>query len=1020
MAIKVRNNLAAIRSLGQLNINITELGKALTRVASGQKINSAADDASGLAISERMRVQIRALAQDVQNVKNGSSMLEIASGGVGNIVDVLREMKKLAIDAANDSNSDEDRRTIQKELKQRMLTINDVAIGTNYNGKRLIDGTYDARTYTEYDFLGWPGWPDNPDKTFTMVPGKTYTKTVYPDGSRIIKGVNTIQGMGDNFKPVSDSIAELSSPVANPQEPIQCEFGYDGSFSSWNWTENYARKPDVIFETEYFEDTKTKPSTPQQVIRAFMHSLDETRLLGNSALDEAIKYCTGGKFVDKSALVKQFMADLDAAGDYDTFLKDFCDIDLTNADTGAITGSDAGGGSTKTAESIVPESHAVSTWGDPTPGDTTKIAGVTIHWPTDGVINGTLGGLSDEEKFILRGLNSDWTQTCADLIEESFGLSFTEDGTSENFKDMYVVFEYNTTNGRLAAQGVHTNPVTHAVDGLSLIVNMNYYGNIDTTDENGNPRNGQGYLDRTLAHEFTHGLMRANINNFDTLPLFIIEGSAELVHGVDDARLAPILDFGKYVSQEVKDGNVTYFVDQDGNPLVDGERPISEVKQKFNDLFTNNIGSGEVPYAGGYIFLRYLAKQGQGQEISKLTADTYNETGVEINFNSSHDVSNSDSPMPTDPADIPAYFDNQGFSILCGGCAQYINIIFDADKNVGEADPLVTQGQRSDFVVGIKDITSQDDLARAIFEGIANASGRSTSKDVYVDHTDGTKELAVVSIDPNHNVRIAKNPAYPDTSENEFVFLKDCSPPLDFITSGIVEATGGKYSTDDIAPSDDIETLEDGTTIETITVEEDTPCGIFEAKVNTRTWTERTPLVIHDGTQAGQRNFFYIKNMQTKALTAGKIFDTDEDFLKSGATLLNESDRAHYEALSNDPAKQQEWIATLIAAENKSVDDITVTTVKDANIAIRVLDGALEYALDNATRLGAYLQRLETDEGNLTTSNENVTAAESTIRDADMAREMTSYTKANVLAQAAQAMLAQANQNSSAVLSLLQ
>ena len=146
-----------MRSLGQLNINITELGKALTKVASGQKINSAADDASGLVISEKMRVQLRSLNQDTQNVKNGSSMLEIASGGVGNIVDVLREMKKLAIDAANDSNSDEDRRTIQKELRQRLLTINDVAIGTEYNGKRLIDGTYDGRTYTEYDFLGWPG-----------------------------------------------------------------------------------------------------------------------------------------------------------------------------------------------------------------------------------------------------------------------------------------------------------------------------------------------------------------------------------------------------------------------------------------------------------------------------------------------------------------------------------------------------------------------------------------------------------------------------------------------------------------------------------------------------------------------------------------------------------------------------------------------------------------------------------------------------------------------------------------------
>ena len=329
---------------------------------------------------------------------------------------------------------------------------------------------------------------------------------------------------------------------------------------------------------------------------------------------------------------------------------------------------------------------------------------------------------------------------------------------------------------------------------------------------------------------------------------------------------------------------------------------------------------------------------------------------------------------------VPDSYDNQGFSILCGGCAQYINIIFDADKNVGEADPLVTQGQRSDYVVGIKDITSQDDLARAIFEGIDNTPDRNTSNDIYVTHEDGTEELVCVTIDPRHNVRIAKNPYYPDSSDNEYIFLKDNSPEPDLIDRGLVEVAGGKGSKDG-AP-------------------------------------EGEPLVVHDGTQAGQRNNYHIKNMQTKALTAGKIFD--QDYAVSVEHMINESDRAHYEALSNDPDKQLEWLATLRRAANMTVDDITVTTVHDANIAIRVLDGALEYALDNATRLGAYLQRLETDESNLTTSNENVTAAESTIRDADMAREMTSYTKANVLAQAAQAMLAQANQNSSAVLSLLQ
>ncbi|MBO6179347.1 MAG: hypothetical protein J6O04_09240 [Selenomonadaceae bacterium] len=93
---------------------------------------------------------------------------------------------------------------------------------------------------------------------------------------------------------------------------------------------------------------------------------------------------------------------------------------------------------------------------------------------------------------------------------------------------------------------------------------------------------------------------------------------------------------------------------------------------------------------------------------------------------------------------------------------------------------------------------------------------------------------------------------------------------------------------------------------------------------------------------------------------------------------------------------------------------------ENANAAINVLDNALAKVLDQATTIGAVQSRLEYTSSNLTTSAENVTASESTIRDADMAKEMTEYTKNNVLLQAAQSMLSQANQNSSAVLSLLQ
>ncbi len=92
----------------------------------------------------------------------------------------------------------------------------------------------------------------------------------------------------------------------------------------------------------------------------------------------------------------------------------------------------------------------------------------------------------------------------------------------------------------------------------------------------------------------------------------------------------------------------------------------------------------------------------------------------------------------------------------------------------------------------------------------------------------------------------------------------------------------------------------------------------------------------------------------------------------------------------------------------------------DATGRVGAIDAAIEYALGEATTVGAYISRLEHTEENLVTANENTQASESTIRDADMVKEMMEYTKYNLLTQSSQAMLAQANQNGSQVLSLLQ
>lgn len=149
MALVVKNNMSAKSTLNQLNRNEKALSKDLKKVASGMKINSAADDASGLSISEKMDVRLRSLEQDNQNVQNGSSMLKVAEGAMASTVDILKTMKEKVINAANDTNSDADRAIIQKEIDQAIDQIDDNA-NAMYNGKVMLDGS-------KNDFVKAPG-----------------------------------------------------------------------------------------------------------------------------------------------------------------------------------------------------------------------------------------------------------------------------------------------------------------------------------------------------------------------------------------------------------------------------------------------------------------------------------------------------------------------------------------------------------------------------------------------------------------------------------------------------------------------------------------------------------------------------------------------------------------------------------------------------------------------------------------------------------------------------------------------
>ena len=149
MSMKINYNVSAMLANNSLKTNDKKLTDSLRRLSSGYKINSAKDNAAGLAISRRMNAQIRGLREANQDAKDGVSVVETADGALAECHDILQRINELCVQSANGTMTDSDRGAIQSEINQ--LTQELVRIGktTEYNGQTLMDGTFDLKGYVE-------------------------------------------------------------------------------------------------------------------------------------------------------------------------------------------------------------------------------------------------------------------------------------------------------------------------------------------------------------------------------------------------------------------------------------------------------------------------------------------------------------------------------------------------------------------------------------------------------------------------------------------------------------------------------------------------------------------------------------------------------------------------------------------------------------------------------------------------------------------------------------------------------
>jgi len=138
--MRINNNIMALNAHRQLGMNQAAGAKSMERLSSGLRINRAGDDAAGLAISEKMRGQIRGLKQASRNAQDGISLIQTAEGSLNETHSILQRMRELANQAANDTNTDIDRNEIQKEINALTSEINRIGNTTEFNTMKLMDG----------------------------------------------------------------------------------------------------------------------------------------------------------------------------------------------------------------------------------------------------------------------------------------------------------------------------------------------------------------------------------------------------------------------------------------------------------------------------------------------------------------------------------------------------------------------------------------------------------------------------------------------------------------------------------------------------------------------------------------------------------------------------------------------------------------------------------------------------------------------------------------------------------------
>lgn len=931
--MRVNHNIPALNAWRQGTIIQRAMSKTLERLSSGLRINRAADDAAGLAISEKMRAQIRGLDQATRNAQDGISLIQTAEGALNETHSILQRMRELSVQAANDTYTSEDRQEIQKEIDQLTAEIDRIAGTTEFNNKKLLDGSTSALVSSD----------------------KLTTKIFMRGGLRVL-----------------DQFGQKAAGGGNYKLNIEAETGA-----------NQVQKSD-IFKIKHASEVESSKISDEEFsdgrfskmcINVNCGTAMTGVCLGEECATLTLTFDFGGGCV--YTVTQEGLVGVGAVA-LETLIESDVNLDSKLCVTSAvgclvIESKEVGQDFTFTATITNHCNATAAACNDFLIGtDTTCTAAGTICSVSANTNNSCYGCVTTDGITTYQATANVTSLTlCADMKEGDYAINTIRcDGASAG--------AYSCIGGSYSCTGVVfvsaiANSFTCVDSNISFIVKIDSVCSANCTVQVSYMSN---YTTQTGC----------SINDTAWTTVCLTTGSATNEINLGSGRGCIVLDLCQ--ASSIRSGDITtiYGVSTDGTSDTQIEIACSDDGgTTYNCFVTFNFDQATADNNELTLhFFQVDALTGEYENATlKVTTDTYvhgEDKAAEFSVNKT--ITEDDSVIGTVAGFCTSLYDVDKFWDASG------NFILEEPQTI----TLVQgNGNQSSFTI------SSADTFESVVAKLNEAIGDGLEQNELVGEDNADKYASFVTspcssgLETVQGTIVVRSAVAGDDGEITFVGNDDVLNALSLTT--IQESVNNRFTVD-------VTDAHDGTVVaEDVQLAKNELSGVVHQNVDVK-------FAANSGISVAWN-------------------DSKQDFVLSGGssnavnTFVHLADRT---MVLHIGANQKQDIGTGIGnmgAESLGVNNIQVTSNALANVAIGRIDGAISTVSGERSKLGALQNRLDHTINNLGVTMENLTAAESRIRDADMAKEMMEFTKLQILSQSANAMLAQANQLPQNVLQLL-